>query len=143
MAVCTFAWPPVLYTDQPNCPLRLYCPLCAFAARCLPLSLPAVCPFGLSIAAAGGCLSLRLCAVYWYALFEGRDGLDVPACLRPYAALNLAASVINCIFCGSLPGGLLGGQCGLLGGLLRLVAGVCHSLLCGLCYGHGCTFILG
>lgn len=75
-------------TDQPNCPLRLYCPLCAFAARCLPLPLPAVCPFGLSIAAAGGCLSLRLCAAYWYALIEGRDGSNVPACPRPCCGLK-------------------------------------------------------
>lgn len=55
-------------TDQPNCSLRLYCPLLAFPARCLPLFLPAVCPWWavyrcgwwLSIAAAVGGVLVRL-----------------------------------------------------------------------------------
>lgn len=55
-------------TDQPNCPLRLYCPLLAYPARCLPLFPPAVCPcwavyrcgWRLSIAAAVDGVLVRL-----------------------------------------------------------------------------------
>lgn len=76
-------------TDQPNCPLRLYCPLLASPARCLPLLLPAVCcavyrcGWWLSIAAAVDGVLVRL-------IFEGRDGLNVPACLRPCCGLKSA-----------------------------------------------------
>ena len=89
---------------------------CGYIARSV-LPLPAVCclscplsaPVGLSIAAAGGCLSLRLCAAYRYALIEGLDGLNVHACQRPCAALNLAACVIGYIVRRGLFGGLFGG----------------------------------
>lgn len=144
VVACTFAWPPVLYTDQPNCPLRLYCPLLAFPARCLPLFLPAVCPcwavyrcgWRLSIAAAlvGVLVHLNLRV--------GTARTFLPAC-DPAAALNLAASVIICVFFCGFFGGFLFSQSGLFGGLLCLVAGLCHGLLRGPSDSNGCLGTFG
>lgn len=116
---------------------------CGYIARSV-LPLPAVCrsscplsaQVGLSIAAAGDCLSLRLCAAYRYALIEGRDGSNVPACQRPYAALNLTTGIIISVFFCGFSGGFFLSQCGFFCGFLCLMACVCHSFLCGLCYGH-------
>lgn len=127
----TSAWLPVLYTDQPNCPLRLYCPLLASPARCLPLFLPAVCPcwavyrcgWRLSIAAAVGGVLVRL------NLRDGTARTFPPACV-PAAGSNLPAGIIGCVLCGCLLCCLLCCECGFLGCLLCFMSSVCHCLLC-------------